>query len=68
MNRYIKSVIDNETILKCINHNIAASDAADIQVHLNKLECSGKVMKSQFDWNSNCESHVLNKLNAHRLN
>ncbi len=43
MNRYIKSVIDNETILKCINHNIAASDAADIQVHLNKLECCGKV-------------------------
>ncbi len=27
MNHYIKSFIDNETILKCLNHNIAASDA-----------------------------------------
>ncbi len=36
------------------------------QVHLNKLECRGKVHLFQL-FNSNCETRVLNRLNAHRL-
>ncbi len=35
-----------------------------IQVHLNKLECRGKVHLFQL-FNSNCETRVLNKFNAH---
>ncbi len=37
-----------------------------IQVHLNKLEWRGQVNLFQ-QFNSNCETHVLNKFNAHRL-
>ncbi len=37
-----------------------------IQVHLNKFECHGKVHLFQY-LNSNCETRVLNKLNAHRM-
>ncbi len=37
-----------------------------LQVHLNKLECRGKVHLFQY-FNSNCETRVLNKFNAHRL-
>ncbi len=35
-------------------------------VHLNKLECCGKVNLFQL-LNLNCETRVLNKFNAHRL-
>ncbi len=37
-----------------------------ILVHLNKLECRGKVHLFQ-ELNSNCETRVLNKFNEHRL-
>ncbi len=37
-----------------------------LQVHLNKLECLGKVNLFKY-FNSNCETRVLNKFNAHRL-
>ncbi len=38
----------------------------NIQVHINKLECRGKVHLFQY-FNSNCETRELNKFNAHRL-
>ncbi len=37
-----------------------------MNAHLNKLECRVKVHLFQY-FNSNCETSVLNKLNAHRL-
>ncbi len=42
-----------------------ATEDLHIQVHLNKLECRGKVNLLQY-FNSNCETRLLNKLNAHR--
>ncbi len=35
-------------------------------MHLNKLECHGNVHLFQ-QFNSNCETLVLHKFNAHRL-
>ncbi len=45
-------------------HDIAYP--AYVQVHLNKLEFHGKVHLFQL-FNSNCETCVLHKFNAHRL-
>ncbi len=59
------------TILKVKLHSVEMPEELEvhsmhIQVHLNKLECSGKVHLFQ-SFNSNCETRVLNKFNAHRL-
>ncbi len=58
----ISIMLPSSVLVRC--HTM--SQRIFIQVHLNKLECCGKVHLFQY-FNSNYETCVLNKLNAHIL-
>ncbi len=58
--------IAHEKRMQSFTHSPFPCEVSTIQVHLNKLECCGKVhLFSNFT--QICETRVLNKLSAHRL-